>query len=523
MNISDIKNNLKSIVSVNENDLTTPPLVIAIDESLRKKIQETQRAYQALNRPLWVSVGYDHLLKADLVFQKALGKGNPTLELEPSRIVIFVIQGEKIDVDRTIVSAYSSVLKAMLDKKYKEAQDEEIVLEDVDPDVFRLFVDYCHGEPIPSRACLDLLVLSDRFDCLRLKEEVIKQVVRLIDTQDLITLQTYPEELFFAIVTSFDMFKIGNLVDFIRNSSQEGFVLLAKRAIIAAINKNRFAFFLINGHGSVLELINLLASEGQHLRYADLTNCRLGGGLLDVITKNFPNLTHLFLNSTQLVDEHVEKIVDSFPELITLDLANNQQLTDESLKSIALKLKKLTTLNLNNCTGFTNVGLDNILEGLNKLTGLSIRECRQITYLTKGSETLRVLDISWCPNFRDEQLENIIIKLPELTKLNIGYCTQITIRGFAAIVTKLKGLEILNLAKCNVDDRVLELISRGLKNLRSLDLSHCELIAATGFGHMAVELPNLQELHLSSCKITDEILIDITRHLRGLQKLNLSG
>ena len=228
-------------------------------------------------------------------------------------------------------------------------------------------------------------------------------------------------------------------------------------------------------------------------------------------------------------------------QLQTLDLEYDDegcphQITDAGL--VHLKgLTRLQTLNLSG-TQITDAGLE-YLKGLTRLQTLNLNGT-QITdagleYL-KGLTQLRELHLSCCKQITDAGLEHLK-GLSLLQTLNLEGYDQITAKG----ILELKDV----LPKCNIivpmtmrrlgisEDRTTakpehyikddELaLLKGLTQLQTLDLRHCELITDIGLAYLK-GLVQLQTLNLEGCiKVSDAGLV----HLKGLvqlQTLNLEG
>ena len=101
----------------------------------------------------------------------------------------------------------------------------------------------------------------------------------------------------------------------------------------------------------------------------------------------------------------------------------------------------------------------------------------------------------------------------QLTKLHLGGCRTLTDDVLLA-VTSIQTLQHLNIACSKVTDEGLDLISKCLVCLTSLDLYGCQSISISGVSSL-LELPHLQALNLRGTQVT----IDAVRTLRSKNNL----
>lgn len=87
-------------------------------------------------------------------------------------------------------------------------------------------------------------------------------------------------------------------------------------------------------------------------------------------------------------------------------------------------------------------------------------------------------------------------------------------------IKDLRHLESLSLIHTRISDQGLEYL-KGHEHLTLLRIGRCEMVTDAGLAHVA-EIPELQELGLSSTPITDDGLRNIS-HLKSLRRLDLSG
>lgn len=205
-------------------------------------------------------------------------------------------------------------------------------------------------------------------------------------------------------------------------------------------------------------------------------------------------------------------------DIETLDLSKNYDLTDE----IAISLKGIKSVNLSYCNKLTDRALDHIddadyldLSNMYNITDAAFVHLKNTTTLL----------IRGCDQITDAGLAN----LNSIKKLRITQCTKITNAGLLSLV----GLETLQMRLCHQPTLTNEVFA-ALKNLKSIDISHCPQFTDDLFQYiptleeLAIEgskitgsgftnLTNLKELESSGSKLSDEGLAS----LRGLQNLDI--
>lgn len=202
----------------------------------------------------------------------------------------------------------------------------------------------------------------------------------------------------------------------------------------------------------------------------------------------FPYIHYLDISShvysVLLDDAGLQKIINQFPNLLSLSIASNK-ITNaglECLKSITLLrrlnfmgckqigdaglahlsgLTRLENLNLSACQ-ITDAGLQH-LSAFKHLRCFNLALCKQITgvglaYL-KGCTDLYCLDLTWCEAITDEGLA-CFSAFTSLQCLELSYCRKITDIGLQSL-QGLRLLEFLYLTWCT------NLTGQGLHQLRS--------------------------------------------------------
>ncbi len=307
--------------------------------------------------------------------------------------------------------------------------------------------------------------------------------------------------------------------------------------------------------GSLLTSDDLaLFGKLSDLQKLQIYNCRTLNSEMVNHLKGLKELNSLALTNTIIDDAAVETIVQSFPNLIALDLSSNANMSSQVLKAIS-ELKSLQQLSLLQ-NKFNDVGT----RRLSKLQDLRVLDLRG--NMQAGDMTLDVLaglpmlkalkhrstavsDYGMENLSRNVTLENLLIqdfaissqsghhlaKLKKLTQLEIFRC-----QGFGSEgVLALKGLNLQRLTLRDlpvVDDSALEVLKElpklrrlylheingfsdiGLKNLGSLNA--LELLDIWSVPQMTdatidviATLPNLKELTVRSTAVTDASVVKL--------------
>lgn len=185
------------------------------------------------------------------------------------------------------------------------------------------------------------------------------------------------------------------------------------------------------------------------LRLLRILNCRILNDEMVEKLSGLKNLDTLALTNSAITDAGVEKVVQSFPDLVDLDLSSNTNMTGAAMKLIASlgKLERLTLLQ-------------------NRFNDLNTRRLSKVP-------TLRALDLRGNMEAGDMTLE-VVGKLPHLTALK-HRSTAVTDAGLAGLADSqtLESLLIQDFVITNESGSHLA----KLPKLSSLEVFRCQ-----GFG-----------------------------------------
>ncbi len=240
------------------------------------------------------------------------------------------------------------------------------------------------------------------------------------------------------------------------------------------------------------------------------------------------NLTSLNLDRCYNISDLDIDILKDLKFLIFLSLAQCTKITDKALKLIGENFLNLKELNLSQCTKITPIGIGTIAKYLEKLQVLNFDDCNlndeAINALCCGKlSDLISLYLSRCSEITDEALKSIGKKFLKLTELNVFKCSKITTIGIDAIATGSTNLKVLNFSECELDNQATNTLFGKLFDLTSLNLSGCSKVTGEGWPLLKNDLPNLTELDLDDCKITNLAIQGIGERFKNLKVLKLSN
>lgn len=202
----------------------------------------------------------------------------------------------------------------------------------------------------------------------------------------------------------------------------------------------------------------------------------------------FPGVTSIKLRAESASDHTIEKIVETWPHLEKLDIADSEEVTDLAVSHIS-RLFKLRELKLYDCTSITDDGLKP-LAGLFKLQSLDLGSCsitdRGIEHL-KFSPELRKLDLMGCavgdatvehlgslPKLEEVILEGTDVsdagladlwKMAEVKRLSITDCHKIT-SGVLRYLGEMRSLKAASLGCNGLSEESIQALRRLLPNLK---------------------------------------------------------
>ncbi|GAB4193333.1 MAG: hypothetical protein Tsb0015_16060 [Simkaniaceae bacterium] len=234
-------------------------------------------------------------------------------------------------------------------------------------------------------------------------------------------------------------------------------------------------------------------------------------------------LSHLKkLKKVYLFEEipHAEKIfsllANCCPDLRKFEIQGKNPNTQ--IDQIIYFFPKIESIHFKNCSTLTDEMVLRIMTNCTKITALSIEGCPLITeniffHLKHLRKELKKLSLKGS-NFGDSDTEYLVANFPMLESLNISQ-TANTSLGIQYILQSSLPLKTLNFSHLNILDEDFDNISASLKDLRKLELYHCQELSSAGLQKILQIFPNLEYLDMRFCpKLSGNLKINTPAALK---------
>ena len=277
------------------------------------------------------------------------------------------------------------------------------------------------------------------------------------------------------------------------------------------------------------------------LRSLKILNCRvLNDEMVDQLT-SLKNLDTLALTNSALTDAGVEKIVQSFPNLVELDLSSNTNMTGAAMKQIASlanlerltllqnrfndlntrRLSKMPQLRAIDLRGNMEAG-DMTLEAVGKLPQLTALKHRSTAVTDAGLEGLAKSETLESLLMQDFVITNDsgphLAKLSKLSSLEVFRCQGFGTDGVLALAElPLTRLTLRDLP--DVGDPALAVLAK-LPRLKRLYLHELASLGDEGLRQLAAA-QNLEVLDIWSLPKMTDASIDVIASLPNLKELSI--
>ena len=253
------------------------------------------------------------------------------------------------------------------------------------------------------------------------------------------------------------------------------------------------------------------------------------------------NLECLVLeNNSSLEDDHL-KVLQQFPRLKSLDLADCQSVTDAGL--VHLGDLNLTELNLSGCSKINGAGfaefksltLESLVLNSCRIDDAGLLNLARFSGLKKmdleSNQAIRGTGLSVLGNFRRLEFANLaglpvdndhlrlMAGVTTIKELNLNNCSGVSGRGLIGLVDS-QNLEKLELQGCFRLDSPSDFEPIGkLAGLKFLDISQTRIRPESVF-HLP-SLTQLEYLDLSECKWIDDLAVQRIAEIKSLKILRL--
>lgn len=135
---------------------------------------------------------------------------------------------------------------------------------------------------------------------------------------------------------------------------------------------------------------------------------------------------------------------------------------------------------------------------------------------------LRSLNLTSCNRISDVSLK-YAFDFIELKTLSLSKCQQISATGIEYLIRKCPSIETINLSEChNINDCAVAMMAKQLKRLRSLHIERCSQLTDRSLDSIAVNCKGLKFLDVRGCRSMNgepNLRLD---HIRSLQRILLS-
>lgn len=263
-----------------------------------------------------------------------------------------------------------------------------------------------------EKSCLEILNLSFEVQEDLRKAESLENKLKVIDTWDLSP----------TILSYFNPKELGQI-----SIVSKSWATAASKGQIQGINERKLKLQELLEGFTAKAAVDWLTNNPHcaSLQFADFTGFNdFDNECLEKLTKNCPNLKHLFLKHTNIQGDGLRHLIN-IPGLLSLEIGACQELEIDALKHL-IYIKGLLNLNLFQCTKLEPDALKHLIHTPNLQT-LKISWCTQfdqnsLEYLIHTAKLL-FLNISWCKQLKADPFKELKIT-PELQSLKFSWCNQ---------------------------------------------------------------------------------------------------
>ena len=192
----------------------------------------------------------------------------------------------------------------------------------------------------------------------------------------------------------------------------------------------------------------------------------------------FTNLTSLKLTcSVSVLNELLVQISRFILNLTSLDV---------SLQSRTFPANGMQTFRGNKIITLTTL----ILSNSASLDG------SDLLLIAYSFPNLQRLDLKDCRDTSEEGIVHLLRTCCNITHLNLTRCSRQTLSEMNFEISKL---EVLNLSRTSVDDKMLLVISNSCRRLLQLILCYCSYVTEKGVRPLVENCPQLREINVRGC------------------------
>ena len=185
----------------------------------------------------------------------------------------------------------------------------------------------------------------------------------------------------------------------------------------------------------------------------------------------------------------------------------------------------LIHLNLSTYWKISSTTLQDIFKICNQLRSVQIQQCVHVSndtinLIVDNCKFLKSLNISGCNLITDKSLKCISL-LDEIEELKLSKCYQLTDNGFRSVFLSCTQLEVLDLSYCKITDSSGKLIANKLTKLTKLNIEWCSQLTETVIQSILRNCSLLLDLNINRCNINGKTILEISKNLTQIQRLNI--
>ena len=240
-----------------------------------------------------------------------------------SKIISIIANDETFEADRTLLSQHSAYFKAMFEGHFADSKKEKITLEEIESSHLKIFINFIERKNVSEEETdvwIECFSLADKLQSDSFKKYILKKLSgkvslnqlgdRLIEDNTL-----FSRVLFSAIVSRLKKDRAKNLsaqIDRltkklesrkdIEPEEKQELIQFLKKELVSLVNRHEVPMKEIAGEKSASKTIAWLLPASSDLRYADFTGLKITNEDLEQLTKDSPNLEHLFIPASKFME-----------------------------------------------------------------------------------------------------------------------------------------------------------------------------------------------------------------------------
>lgn len=198
-------------------------------------------------------------------------------------------------------------------------------------------------------------------------------------------------------------------------------------------------------------------------------------------------------------------VINRCPHLVCLDLSETRTYSDRFLDIP----RALEELNLSKCPWLAGKLLKKFSEICPHLRALGLGSNGQLRYtdwgILKNFKSLEKIDISRCYQVKDDEFKLVLQACRGVTHFKLSECTGLSDHSFFQLGQHIPNLTDLDISRCLLSDAGLVDLSMRCKRLTVLDLTRCKNISEKGILEALNNLSLLRKIIVAKCPVDSSI------------------